>query len=92
MQPPVDSKEASARESTLLLGVAGGLGCFLLICAVIAVVALALALIWTSLGQLGPNGAQQTSALFTPLLPAVSFLAGNFFRNQPCPCAKLCFA
>ena len=56
MQPPIDHAAAAKRESRLLIGVAVGLGCLLLLCLIVAGVAALLALIWTLQGQLGPGG------------------------------------
>ncbi len=57
MQQPIDHKAAAERESKLLITLAGGLGCVLLLCLAITAVAVFLALIWTLQGQLGPGGA-----------------------------------
>lgn len=65
MQQPVDHEVAAERESKLLIGVAGGLGCVLALCLVTTVVVVILALIWTLQGQLGPGGGA------APLLPAL---------------------
>jgi len=54
MQPQIDHAAAAKRESRLLIGAAAGLGCLLLLCLVIASMAVLLALIWTLQGQLGP--------------------------------------
>ncbi len=62
MQQPIDHSLAAKKESKLLISVAAGLGCVLVLCAVIAVVVVVLALIWTLQGQLGPGGGM------TPLL------------------------
>ena len=55
MQPPIDHAAAAKRESRLLIGVAAGLGCLLLLCLIIAGLAALLALFWTLQGQLGPG-------------------------------------
>lgn len=55
----------------MLIGVAAGLGCVIVLCLVIAVVVTLLALYWTLLGQLGPGG----SSAIAPLLAAAG-LAG----------------
>lgn len=69
MQQPIDHAAAAERESKLLIGIAGGLGCVLVLCLVIAVVVVILALIWTLQGQLGPGGAG-------PVIPALSLSVG----------------
>jgi hypothetical protein len=56
-QQPIDHATAAERENKLLIGVAAGLGCVIVLCLVIAVVVTLLALYWTLLGQLGPGGA-----------------------------------
>ncbi len=55
----------------MLIGVAVGLGCAIVLCLVISVLVILLALYWTLLGQLGPGGG---SAL--PALLAAAGLAG----------------
>jgi len=64
MQQPIDHSVAAERESKLLISVAAGLGCVLVLCAAIAVVVVFLALIWTLQGQLGPGGSSAAPALF----------------------------
>ncbi|MFZ2489462.1 MAG: hypothetical protein WAZ19_15225 [Anaerolineae bacterium] len=54
MQRSTDHTLAAERENKLLLGVAAGLGCVLLLCALGAVLMFFLALYWTLQGQLGP--------------------------------------
>ena len=56
MQPPIDHAAAAKRESRLLMGVAAGLGCFLLLCLIVTAVAGLMALTWTLQGNLGPGG------------------------------------
>jgi hypothetical protein len=56
MQRPIDHRMAAERENKLLIGVAAGLGCVLVLCLVIAVLAALMALYWTLQGQLGPAG------------------------------------
>jgi hypothetical protein len=56
MQPPLDHATAAKRESRLLMGVAAGLGCLLLLCLVVIAVAALMAAIWTLQGRLGPGG------------------------------------
>lgn len=43
------------RENRILLSVTAGLGCFLIACAVMALLVVGLALIWTLQGNLGPG-------------------------------------
>jgi hypothetical protein len=62
-QQPIDHATAAERENKLLIGVAAGLGCVIVLCLVIAVVVTLLALYWTLLGQLGPGGAGFAPAL-----------------------------
>ena len=69
MQPQIDHAAAAKRESRLLIGVAAGLGCFLLLCLAITSMAVLLALIWTLQGQLGPG----SSLVPTGLQPVVRF-------------------
>ncbi|MEI2689832.1 MAG: hypothetical protein V9H69_08990 [Anaerolineae bacterium] len=47
----------------MLISVATGLGCVLVLCLVIGVLVTLLALYWTLLGQLGPGGASAVPAL-----------------------------
>lgn len=54
MSRSIDHTLAAERENKLLLGVAVGLGCVLLVCALGAVLVFFLALYWTLQGQLGP--------------------------------------
>ncbi len=56
----------------MLISVAAGLGCVIVLCLAIAVLVTLLALYWTLLGQLGPGGG---SALPAALLAAAG-LAG----------------
>ena len=70
MQPQIDHAAAAKRASRLLIGVAAGLGCLLLLCLIIAGVAALLALTWTLQGDLGPGGSSFVPAAL-PLL--VSF-------------------
>ena len=67
MQPQIDHAAAAKRESRLLIGVAAGLGCLLLLCLIIGGVAALLALTWTLQDQLGPGGSSLVPALM-PLL------------------------
>lgn len=62
-QQPVDHATAAERENKMLIGVAAGLGCVIVLCIVICVVVTALALYWTLLGQLGPDGSSAIPAL-----------------------------
>ncbi|HNS03802.1 MAG TPA: hypothetical protein PKM78_15630 [Anaerolineae bacterium] len=71
MQQPLDHSSAAKRENKMLIGVAVGLGCAIVLCLVISVLVILLALYWTLLGQLGPGGG---SAL--PALLAAAGLAG----------------
>ena len=71
MQPPIDHTTASKRESRLLIGVAVGLGCLLLLCLIVACVATFLALIWTLQDQLGPGGSGFVPAELALLLHMV---------------------
>ncbi len=70
-QQPIDHSTAAEQENKMLIGVAAGLGCVIVLCLVIAVVVTLLALYWTLLGQLGPGG----SSAIAPLLAAAG-LAG----------------
>ena len=54
-QQPIDHETAAERENKMLIGVAAGLGCVIVLCLAIAVVVTLLALYWTLLGQLGPG-------------------------------------
>ena len=68
MQPPIDHAAAAKRESRLLMGVAAGLGCLLLLCLIITAIAGLMALLWTLQGNLGPGGnslGPDALALFT---------------------------
>jgi hypothetical protein len=56
MQQPIDQSTVAERENRLLLRVAAGLGCVLVLCLIIAVLVVFLALVWTLQGQLGPGG------------------------------------
>lgn len=56
MQPPIDHAAAAKRESGILIGVAAGLACLLVLCLIVAGVATLLALTWTLQDQLGPGG------------------------------------
>ncbi len=47
----------------MLISVAAGLGCVLVLCLVIGVLVTLLALYWTLLGQLGPGGGSAAPAL-----------------------------
>ena len=68
MQPQIDHAAEAKRESRLLIGVAAGLGCLLLLCLVIAGVAALLALTWTLQGDLGPGGSSVVPAALPLLL------------------------
>lgn len=70
MQPPIDHAAAAKRESRLLIGVAAGLGCLLLLCALIAAIAGFMALTWTLQGHLGPGG----GGLLPETLPLLAHL------------------
>jgi len=72
MQQPVDHSSAAKQENKMLISVAAGLGCVIVLCLAIAVLVTLLALYWTLLGQLGPGGG---SALPAALLAAAG-LAG----------------
>ncbi len=54
-QPPLDHSAAAEKEGKLLIGVAAGLGCAIVICAFLSIAAIFTALIWTLQGQLGPG-------------------------------------
>jgi len=56
------------RENRLLLTVAAVMGCLILVCLVIALLAGGLALIWTLEGTLGPGGSSSLPALSAALL------------------------
>ena len=47
----------------MLISVAAGLGCVIVLCLAIAVLVTLLALYWTLLGQLGPGGSALPAAL-----------------------------
>lgn len=55
MQPQSDRLTPAEREGRLLLTVAVGLGCLIVLCLALVAVAGGLALIWTLEGQLGPE-------------------------------------
>lgn len=63
MQQPIDHSTAAKKENKMLISVAAGLGCVLVLCLVIAVLVTLLALYWTLLGQLGPGGGSAVPAL-----------------------------
>jgi hypothetical protein len=63
MQEPIDHSTAAKQENKMLISVATGLGCVLVLCLVIGVLVTLLALYWTLLGQLGPGGASAVPAL-----------------------------
>jgi hypothetical protein len=63
MQQPIDHATAAKRENKMLISVAAGLGCVLILCLVIGVLVTLLALYWTLLGQLGPGGGSAVPAL-----------------------------
>ncbi len=71
MQQPIDHSTAAEKESKLLISVAAGLGCVLVLCVAISVLVVFLALIWTLQGQLGPGGGSAVPALL-----ALANLAG----------------
>lgn len=54
-QPPLDHSAAAEKEGKLLIGVAAGLGCAIVVCALLSIAAIMAALIWTLQGQLGPG-------------------------------------
>lgn len=56
MQSPIDPQSARERESKILFAVTAGLGCFIVVCLIAAVVIVGLALVWTLQGSLGPGG------------------------------------
>lgn len=53
MQPQPDPLTPAERESRLLITVAVGFGCLIILCLVAVLVGVTLALIWTLQGQLG---------------------------------------
>jgi len=63
MQQPIDHSTAAKQENKMLISVAAGLGCVLVLCLVIGVLVTLLALYWTLLGQLGPGGGSAAPAL-----------------------------
>lgn len=63
MQQPIDHATAAKRENKMLISVAAGLGCVLILCLVIGVLVTLLALYWTLLGQLGPGDGSAVPAL-----------------------------
>jgi hypothetical protein len=63
MQQPIDHSTAAKQENKMLISVAAGLGCVLVLCLVIGVLVTLLALYWTLLGQLGPGGGNAAPAL-----------------------------
>jgi hypothetical protein len=65
MQQPIDHAVAAEQESKLLISVAAGLGCVLVLCVAISVLVVFLALIWTLQGQLGPGGSSAAPALLS---------------------------
>jgi hypothetical protein len=65
MQQPIDHTTAAERESKLLIGVAAGLGCVIVLCLVMAVLVVFLALLWTLQGQLGPGGSATVQVLLS---------------------------
>jgi hypothetical protein len=65
MQQPIDHAVAAEKESKLLISVAAGLGCVLVLCVAISVLVVFLALIWTLQGQLGPGGSSAAPALWS---------------------------
>jgi hypothetical protein len=67
MQPQPDPLTPAERESRLLITVAVGFGCLIILCLLAALVGGALALFWTLQGQLGSG--------FVPL-PAAVLAAG----------------
>lgn len=71
MQPPIDHASAAQRESRLLIGIAIGMGCLLLLCALLCLVTFGLALFWTLQGKLGPG---EASSWVAPALLEVSTL------------------
>lgn len=65
MSESSSAPSARERENRILLGVTAGLGCFLIACAVTALLSVGLALIWTLQGSLGPGGSWLPLALLT---------------------------
>jgi hypothetical protein len=63
MQQPINHSTAAERENKLLLRVAAGLGCVLVLCLIITVLVVFLALLWTLQGQLGPGGSSAAPVL-----------------------------
>lgn len=63
MQQPIDHSTATKKENKMLISVAAGLGCVLVLCLVIGVLVTLLALYSTLLGQLGPGGGHAVPAL-----------------------------
>jgi LysM repeat protein len=61
MQQPIDHTTAAERENKLLISVAAGLGCVLVLCVVTAILVVFLALLWTLQGQLGPGVSAQAA-------------------------------
>ncbi len=68
MQQPIDHSTAAQRENKLLIRVAAGLGCVLVLCCVVAALVVLLALYWTLQGQLGPGGGSHAPALLAASL------------------------
>jgi hypothetical protein len=68
-QQPIDHATAAARENKLLIRVAAGLGCVIVLCLAIAVLVVLLALYWTLLGQLGPGGGSALQMLVASASP-----------------------
>jgi hypothetical protein len=56
MTTPSPLDAARERETRVLFGVAGGLGCLLVVCIVTTLIAVGLALLWTAQDSLGPVG------------------------------------
>lgn len=57
MNTPIDPQSARERETKILLSTAAGLGCFVILCLIAAVIIVGLAVIWTLQGSLGPGAA-----------------------------------
>lgn len=70
MHQPIDHTVAAERESKLLIGLAAGMGCVLVLCLVVAVLVVILALFWTLQGQLGPGGGAAVPAAVAMPIPA----------------------
>lgn len=73
MQPQIDHTTAAQRESRLLIGIAVGLGCLIVLCVLVCLATVFLALLWTLQGQLGPGDSSTWMApaqAFASLLPA----------------------